>query len=149
MAASTLIPMDRLSAGVKHAAAGEVDPQRNTPPSARPDRPARTPEPLPLPHPDGERRAARDIRVDLLPGLAMLTVIVNHIRVPSLFRYVSEEPFMLVTGGETFVALSGFTLGMVYAPRLAAGAWAPAAVKIADRVLRLYRICVFVALSTY
>src|SRR4051812_42631942 len=112
MAASTLIPMDRLSAGVKHAAAGEVDPQRNTPPSARPDRPARTPEPLPLPHPDGERRAARDIRVDLLRGLAMLTVIVNHIRVPSLFRYVSEEPFMLVTGGGGVVGLVGVDFGI-------------------------------------
>src|SRR4051812_29912472 len=46
MAATTLIPLERLPAGAEYPAVGGVDRQRNAPPNARPHRLTRTPDPL-------------------------------------------------------------------------------------------------------
>jgi hypothetical protein len=59
----------------------------------------------------------RDSRVDMLRGLAIVFVVVNHLGMVSLFQLVTQEAIGFVSGAELFVLLSGLVLGMVYGPR--------------------------------
>jgi hypothetical protein len=63
----------------------------------------------------------RDLRVDLLRGVAIVFVVVNHLGLVSLFQLLSQEAIGVVSGAELFVLLSGTVLGMVYGPRVADG----------------------------
>lgn len=60
----------------------------------------------------------RDRRVDMLRGMAILFVVVNHVGLTSLFQLVTQEAIGTVSGAEFFVLLSGAVLGMVYGPRI-------------------------------
>jgi len=61
---------------------------------------------------------ARDRRVDMLRGMAILFVVVNHVGLTSLFQLLTQETIGAVSGAEFFVLLSGAVLGMVYGPRI-------------------------------
>lgn len=61
---------------------------------------------------------ARDTRVDMLRGMAILFVVVNHVGLTSLFQLLTQETIGAVSGAEFFVLLSGAVLGMVYGPRI-------------------------------
>ncbi|MGP4033553.1 OpgC domain-containing protein [Pseudarthrobacter sp. 1C304] len=63
--------------------------------------------------------SARDRRVDMLRGMAILFVVVNHVGLTSLFQLLTQETIGAVSGAEFFVLLSGAVLGMVYGPRVA------------------------------
>ncbi|WP_157549736.1 OpgC domain-containing protein [Microbacterium sp. Leaf288] len=65
---------------------------------------------------DGPSR--RDLRIDLLRGIAIVFVLVNHLGMVSLFQNVSQEAIGIVSGAELFVLLSGVVLGMVYRPKI-------------------------------
>jgi hypothetical protein len=71
---------------------------------------AATPEPAPA--------AGRDEAVDVLRGLAMAIVLVNHVQVESWYPLLTVERIGPVSGAELFVVLSGFVLGMVGRRRL-------------------------------
>lgn len=60
----------------------------------------------------------RDRRVDMLRGMAILFVVVNHVGLTSLFQLLTQETIGAVSGAEFFVLLSGAVLGMVYGPRI-------------------------------
>lgn len=60
---------------------------------------------------------SRDSRVDMLRGMAIILVVVNHIGVTSLFQLFTQEAIGFVSGAELFVLLSGLVLGMVYGPK--------------------------------
>ena len=60
----------------------------------------------------------RDRRVDMLRGMAILFVVVNHVGLTSLFQLLTQETIGAVSGAEFFVLLSGAMLGMVYGPRI-------------------------------
>ncbi|MET3952149.1 OpgC domain-containing protein [Arthrobacter sp. UYEF36] len=60
----------------------------------------------------------RDRRVDMLRGMAILFVVVNHVGLTSLFQLLTQETIGAVSGAEFFVLLSGAVLGMVYGPRV-------------------------------
>ncbi|MEV7662805.1 OpgC domain-containing protein [Paenarthrobacter sp. NPDC089316] len=61
----------------------------------------------------------RDARIDMLRGLAIVFVVVNHVGINSVFQLLSQETIGVVSGAELFVMLSGVVLGMVYGPRIA------------------------------
>ncbi|MCA4134738.1 OpgC domain-containing protein [Arthrobacter sp. M4] len=61
--------------------------------------------------------SARDARVDMLRGIAIVFVVVNHVGITSLFQLFTEEAIGFVSGAELFVTLSGLVLGMVYGPK--------------------------------
>lgn len=69
------------------------------------------------PLPDLLAPARRDVRIDVLRGLAIVFVVLNHIDVPSLFHLVSQEALGPISGAEMFVALSGVAVGMAYRSR--------------------------------
>lgn len=60
----------------------------------------------------------RDARIDMLRGLAIVFVVVNHVGINSVFQLLSQETIGVVSGAELFVMLSGVVLGMVYGPRI-------------------------------
>jgi hypothetical protein len=60
----------------------------------------------------------RDSRVDLLRGLAIVFVVVNHLGMTSLFQLMTQEAVGFVSGAELFVLFSGLVVGMVYGPRV-------------------------------
>lgn len=60
----------------------------------------------------------RDSRVDLLRGLAIVFVVVNHLGMTSLFQLLTQEAVGFVSGAELFVLFSGLVVGMVYGPRV-------------------------------
>ena len=62
--------------------------------------------------------ATRDPRIDLLRGLAIVFVVVNHLGMTSLFQLLTQEAVGFVSGAELFVLLSGLVVGMVYGPRV-------------------------------
>ncbi len=61
--------------------------------------------------------SSRDSRVDLLRGLAIVFVVVNHVGMTSLFQLFTQEAVGFVSGAELFVLFSGLVLGMVFGPR--------------------------------
>ena len=65
--------------------------------------------------------SSRDARVDMLRGLAILFVVVNHVGITSLFQLFTQEAVGFVSGAELFVLLSGVVVGMVYGPKAANG----------------------------
>lgn len=63
----------------------------------------------------------RDIRIDILRGIAMLTILLNHIAIPlgSLYSYdwptiPTLTQFGYSSAASLFVAMSGYMVGMVY-----------------------------------
>lgn len=59
----------------------------------------------------------RDERIDLLRGVAICFVVIDHVNIASFFQLISQEAIGPVSGAEFFVALSGMVLGVVYRPR--------------------------------
>ncbi|WP_326942853.1 OpgC domain-containing protein [Arthrobacter sp. SPG23] len=82
-------------------------------------------------------KSSRDSRVDLMRGVAILFVVVNHVGMTSLFQLLTQETVGFVSGAELFVLLSGLVLGMVYGPK-AQGNIGEVAQKTGRRAGKLY-----------
>lgn len=80
----------------------------------------------------------RDLRIDVLRGLAIVFVVVNHVDVPSLFHVLSQEALGPITAAEMFVALSGVAVGMAYRARALRGVRAEALEPLWRRAWALY-----------
>lgn len=91
----------------------------------------------------------RDLRVDLLRGMAIVFVVVNHIDIPSVYQLITQEAIGAVSGAELFVLLAGVILGMVYRPRLARDGFAATGALLAKRAWKLYYTALFVIVSVY
>lgn len=98
--------------------------------------------------PEGGGRA-RDLRIDLLRGLAITFVVLNHVTLASLWQLLTQETVGAVSGAELFVAISGVVLGIVYRARVAVGSLADAVLALLARAWKLYYTAVFVVLSVY
>jgi hypothetical protein len=96
----------------------------------------RAPAPGPAPQAPG-----RDVALDLLRGLAMVILVVNHVALDSWLHY-GTEPFM--SAAEALVVVSGVVAGMVFGRRWAT--WGPRATTRAllHRSFVLYRASVVV-----
>ena len=92
---------------------------------------------------------SRDARLDLLRGLAIVFVVINHIDQPSLWHLLTAERVGLVTGAEIFVLLSGVVLGIVHRRRTARAGWTPSARALLRRSLTLYLTSVMVVLAVF
>jgi hypothetical protein len=83
-----------------------------TPPAVAPPRPPAAPVP---PAPATIPAAPpRDIALDLLRGLAMVVLVVNHVHLDSALERVTE-PFL--SAAEALIAVSGVVTGMVFGRR--------------------------------
>lgn len=60
----------------------------------------------------------RDLRIDMLRGIALVMMVVAHTEVMSLLNILTWERFGLTTGAEGFVIMAGFMLGMLNRQRL-------------------------------
>jgi hypothetical protein len=101
----------------------------------------------PLPELLGATR--RDLRIDVLRGLAIVLVVVNHIDVPSLFHAVSQEAIGPISGAEMFVALSGVVVGMAYRSRALRGVRSHALEPLWRRAWKLYVVTLAVVVLAW
>jgi hypothetical protein len=91
----------------------------------------------------------RDLRIDMLRGIAIVFVVVNHIGLVSLFQNATQEAVGAVSGAELFVLFSGVVLGMVYRPRLEAGKLGEVIIRTGERTWKLYRTALAVVLLVF
>ena len=99
------------------------------------------PAPVPLRAPSPVPAPGRDVALDLVRGLAVVILVVNHVHLDSGFERVTE-PFL--SAAEALVAVSGVVVGMVFGRRwLVRGARATSAALL-RRSLQLYRASVVV-----
>lgn len=91
----------------------------------------------------------RDLRIDFIRGIVMFILVVNHIEAFSWFSLLTWERFGIASGGEGFVILSGFVLGMVYRGRIDKSGWGDAINRLVDRSTQLYRVNLFVIVSVF
>src|SRR5438552_2273383 len=56
----------------------------------------------------------RDLRIDLLRGLAVLAMVVDHIAGPSKLYLLTGGNHFYTSAAEAFIFLSGLTVGLVY-----------------------------------
>lgn len=92
-------------------------------------------------------KSTRDHRIDVLRGLCLLIILIDHSR-DFLVGLGSLSPryFLptlrdvgLITGLEVFVFLSGYVFGAVYATMLDTGGFVACQKRAFDRVLQIYR----------
>ncbi len=98
-------------------------------------------------YPDDE--GARDLRIDVLRGVAIVFVVLNHLPLPSLFRLLSEEAVGTVSGAEVFVAVSGVVVGMAYGSRLRRTDLVEVTGALWRRAWVLYRTALLVVVGVY
>ncbi|MEX5270534.1 OpgC domain-containing protein [Kocuria sp. CPCC 205290] len=92
--------------------------------------------------------ASRDSRIDMLRGVAIVFVVVNHVGLTSLFQLLTQETVGVVSGAELFVLLSGAVLGMVYGPRVT-GDLGAVVDRTTARAWKLYVTALVVVLLVY
>jgi hypothetical protein len=99
---------------------------------------------------DALGEARRDHRIDMLRGVAICFVVIDHINVASLWQLVSQEAIGPVSGAELFVLLSGVVLGVVYGPRVTDAAhWYDAATRMWRRAMKLWVTALSVIVLVY
>jgi hypothetical protein len=101
------------------------------------------------PLPDLLGATRRDLRIDVLRGLAIVFVVVNHIDVPSLFHVFSQEALGPISGAELFVALSGVVVGMAYRSRALRGVRNEALEPLWRRAWKLYLVTLAVVVVAW
>jgi hypothetical protein len=104
---------------------------------------------LPMRYPGDTVENSRDLRIDVLRGLAICFVVVNHIDIPSAYHVVSQEALAPITGAEMFVALSGVVLAMAYRRRAELGVRQETMVPLWRRARKLYVTAVAVAVLAW
>lgn len=93
--------------------------------------------------------AHRDLRIDLMRGIAIVFVLVNHVGLVSISQNATQEAVGMVSGAEFFVLLSGVLLAMVYRPKIVRDGMASAAGLIERRAWKIYvaSLCVVLAIG--
>lgn len=90
-----------------------------------------------------ERRIAtaapskRDTRLDVLRGLALITIFINHVP-GQIFEHLTTKNYGFSDAAEAFVLISGIAVGIAYGSRFKAAAWFETAKKSTKRAFTLY-----------
>ena len=90
---------------------------------------------------------SRDLRIDLMRGIALVMMVVAHTEVMSIFNIFTWERFGLTTGAEGFVILSGFMLGMLNRVRLHKVVLLTVSWGLYLRAWKIYRVNIIIILS--
>jgi hypothetical protein len=93
--------------------------------------------------------SGRDLRIDMVRGLAVVLVVLNQVGMPSLFHLASQEAVGPVSGAELFVTLSGVVLGVAHRGRAGRSGLAAAVGSLWSRAFRLYRTALVVVLGVF
>lgn len=56
----------------------------------------------------------RDLRLDMLRGLSLFVMAINHAGLSSYWQYLTGNSEFLINAAEMFFFISGFTVGMIY-----------------------------------
>src|SRR5271157_3285417 len=95
----------------------------------------------------GHSVAERDLTIDMIRGLVMMSAVTAHISLFSLYGFFFWERIGIVSGAEGFVILSGVVIGMAYKRYLAEHGWGATTWKFFQRAVLLWRANVIVILS--
>lgn len=79
----------------------------------------------------------RDTRLDVLRGLALITIFINHVP-GQIFENLTTKNFGFSDAAEAFVLISGIAVGLAYGSRFDPGAWFQTAKKATKRAFTLY-----------
>ncbi|QFY61809.1 hypothetical protein FZ934_16240 [Rhizobium grahamii] len=79
----------------------------------------------------------RDTRLDVLRGLALITIFINHVP-GQIFEAVTTKNFGFSDAAEAFVLISGIAVGLAYGARFEVASWLVTAKKAAKRAFTLY-----------
>lgn len=90
---------------------------------------------------------ARDLRIDLMRGIALVMMVVAHMEIMSIFNIFTWERFGLTTGAEGFVILSGFMLGMLNRARLRKAVLLTVSWGLYLRAWKIYRVNIIIIIS--
>ena len=88
----------------------------------------------------------RDLRLDLLRGLAVFAMIVNHWGGPSWLYFITGGNTFFVSAAEGFIFISGLVVGMVYGEIAIKQGLKTAQIKAFQRALTLYKLTVVLTL---
>ncbi|MGO4437314.1 OpgC family protein [Rhizobium sp. RAF56] len=83
------------------------------------------------------RGARRDTRLDVLRGLALITIFINHVPGQVLERLTTKN-FGFSDAAEAFVLISGIAVGLAYGKSFVPGSRLKASVKAIKRAFTLY-----------
>lgn len=89
----------------------------------------------------------RDLRIDLLRGVAIVIVVVDHLALTSVVQNLTREAVGLVSGAELFILLSGAVLGMVHRPTVVGGGIGEVTLTLVRRSGKLYLIALAMTLA--
>lgn len=79
----------------------------------------------------------RDTRLDVLRGLALITIFINHVP-GQIFENLTTKNFGFSDAAEAFVLISGIAVGLAYGARFQPGEWLQTTKKAARRAFTLY-----------
>ncbi len=108
-----------------------------SPPVADPDLTSAPPKRQKLWQYDPELYGKRDLRIDLLRGVAIVSMVVNHLECRSYFNNITQG-HIYASSAEGFVFLSGFVLGFVTLQRIDKIGLNSAMQKLLERAKILY-----------
>ncbi|MDM9624462.1 OpgC domain-containing protein [Rhizobium sp. S152] len=79
----------------------------------------------------------RDTRLDVLRGLALITIFINHVP-GQIFEHLTTKNYGFSDAAEAFVLISGIAVGIAYGARFKVGTWFETAKKSTKRAFTLY-----------
>lgn len=84
--------------------------------------------------------ATRDPRLDFMRGLVFVLLFAVHFDYFSIFTFLAWERFGVVSSAETFIALAGITIGLVFGRKLQAEGYGACIPGLFKRALDLYKV---------
>ncbi|WP_312686305.1 OpgC domain-containing protein [Kosakonia sp.] len=89
----------------------------------------------------------RDLRIDMMRGVALVMMVVAHTEIMSVLNIFTWERFGLTTGAEGFVILSGFMIGMLNRNRLQKAVLLTISWGLWRRAWKIYQVNIIIILS--
>ncbi|WP_333829237.1 OpgC family protein [Pararhodobacter sp.] len=88
---------------------------------------------------------ARDHRIDVVRGLALVMIFINHVP-GTLFERLTSRNFGFSDAAEAFVLLAGVSAALAYGRRFSAPPWWPGVSKVWSRAWTLYLVHLLISM---